>query len=164
MVQITALSLFIINRVLLRRLTLGISAKSLSRTLGHSPNYVITIENKNKTTSYPPHEWPKLATALNCQIHDLLPNADSNSTGELVDKKVLNLSIESDLKLVFKELVYHGFFNQEKSIQDVADHLFIRDEEQLKIIDIVLNRFVKDGLLQPMGNSIFIINDQNKKL
>lgn len=155
MITITPLSLYIINRVRLRRLTLGISAQKLSLILGHSLNYVISIESMTRDTSYPPHEWPKLAAALGCEINDLLPAEQSTSTGELIEKKVMSLSDEADVKKIIAALKGHGLFDDgdsannseiprlhgislEMTLMKVAKHLNIQDEKQIAVLRKVL--------------------------
>ncbi len=140
MIKMMPLSLYIINVVRLRRFTLGISAQKLSLMLGHSLNYVITIESTTRDTSYPPHEWPKLALALGCDINDLLPAEQSTSTGELIEKKVLSLSDEADVRKVISALKEHGFFNEDKSLEEVVKHLNIQDEEQIDVLKKVLGK------------------------
>lgn len=138
MIAITPLSLYIINQVRLKRLTLGIPAKRLSKLLNHSSSYVTTIESNLRDSSYPPHEWPKLAAALNCDINDLLPAEQSTSTGELIEKEVLSLSNEADARKVISALKEHGFFEEEKTLEDLVKHLNIQDEGQIEVLRKVL--------------------------
>lgn len=148
MVKITALSLYIINQVKFRRLVIGMPAKRLSKILDHSSNYVFVIESLNREASYPPHEWPKLAVALNCTVHDLLPPEKNNSTGELVEKVVLSLSNKADLNLVIEGLISYGFFDRPKAIDEIAKHLFIEKQEQLELLYKVMDGFLQTGYLK----------------
>lgn len=138
MKKTTYLSLYIINQVRLKRLVQGISSRALSEMLGHSSGYIGMVESVATLTQYPTHEWPKLASALNCDINDLLPAEQSSSTGELIEKKVLSLSNEADVKKVIAALKEHGFFDEEKSLEDVVKHLNVQDEGQIKIFGRVL--------------------------
>lgn len=150
MAKITALSLYIINRVKLKRLILGIPAKRLSKILEHSLNYLFVIENPNKEATYPPHEYPKLAASLNCEIHDLLPPNDMEqiSTGSLVDKEVLSLGNKSDLQTVIEGLIAYGFFDQAKTTDDIVKHLSIKKKDQEELLIDVMETIVKDGRLK----------------
>lgn len=150
MSKITQLSLFIINQVRLRRFKLGISSRKLSELLDHSTSYVGMIESQVTQDQYPPHEYPKLAEALKCTVHDLLPPDDKNhkSTGELVDKLVLSLSNQADLKLVIDSLIAYGFFDRPKTMDDVARHLFIEKKGQVDLLFDVLEDIVKAGTLK----------------
>lgn len=138
MKKITPFSLFIINQVRLRRLILGISARYLSLLLKHVEAYVSNIESSNNENRYPPHEWPKIAEALNCTVHDLLPAGQTESTGELIDKVVINLSCENDMILVLDGLIAHGFFAQPRTSAEVAKYLFIEKTEQLSVLEHTL--------------------------
>lgn len=151
--QISLLSLYVINQVRLRRLVLNISSRNLSETLEHSPGYVGMVESIANKGQYPPHEWPKLAEALNCKAHDLLPpdEMDQTSTGEFVDKKVLSLDDEGDMKLVVNALIDHGFFNQPKTPEVTAGHLYVDEKAQKLLLELVLNQFVRDSKLSKDG-------------
>lgn len=158
MVKITPLSLSVINRIKLKRLSLGISAENLSLTLKRSHGYILTVENNELKTQYPPHEWPKIAQALNCTIHDLLPEKTDTEIDELVEKRVLDLSIEDDLRIILLELIRIGFFYEEKTIDAIAGHLIMRDDRQLVILSEALKSLQKDGLINSEENSTFKVN------
>jgi transcriptional regulator with XRE-family HTH domain len=147
---ITALSLYVINQVRLRRFILGISARQLSFLLEHSEAYVSTIESGVSQSQYPPHEYPKLAESLRCTVHDLLPPDEKylNSTGKLVEKKVLNLNNQEDLTRVVEGLIDYGYFNRPKTLTETAKHLFIEKKEQLDLLQTVMEGIVKDGRLK----------------
>jgi transcriptional regulator with XRE-family HTH domain len=150
MKQITQLSLFIINQVRFRRVVLGISAEKLAELLGQPTSYVRMIERSTNQDQYQPAEYPKLAEALTCTIHDLLPPDDAlqKSNSGLVSKKVLSLSKQAGLQLVIKGMMAHGFFDRPKTMDDVAKHLFITEKEQLDVLFDVLDGFVKEGSLK----------------
>jgi hypothetical protein len=158
MVKITPLLLYIINQVKLRRLVLGYSAEYLSFILKRSHGYVLTAEDPSIKAQYPTHEWPKLATALGCEINDLLPHGPSISTGELVEKKVLSLNEEEDVRKVLNALKEHGFFDEvdgadnheisrlhgislEKTLTKVVKLLNIQDEDQVALFRKVLYNY-----------------------
>ncbi len=73
MANITPLSLYIINKVKLRRLILALSARYLSLLLKHSEGYVARIEDGKYDNQYPASELPNLAKELKLEIHELLP-------------------------------------------------------------------------------------------
>jgi hypothetical protein len=125
--------------------------------LEHSPNYVATIESLIRDATYPPHELPKLAAALSCHIHDLLPPDEMNqhSDGSTVEKKVLSLSNDDDAHLVLEGLIKFGFFDSYKSEADVANHLFIEGKEESKVITAKLEQFANEGILLK-NNDLFI--------
>ena len=156
MAKVNPSSLYIINQIFVRRLVLKLSARYLSILLEHSAGYVSKIENIKNDNSYPTHEWPKLASILHCQVHDLLPPDKSTSMGELVEKKVLSLSEEDDVKKVISVLKENGFFDKENSanndeisllngdslettLERVVKHLNVQDEAQVKVLKKVLN-------------------------
>lgn len=93
-----------------------------------------------RLSQYPTHEWLKLAAALNCDINDLLPPEQSTSTGELIEKKVLSLSDEADVRKVIAALKEHGFFKEEKSLEEVVKHLNVQDEGQINVLRKVLEK------------------------
>jgi hypothetical protein len=76
--------------------------------------------------------------ALSCDINDLFPAKQSTSTGELIEKKVLSLNDEGDVRKVIAALKEHGFFEKEKTLEDVVRHLNIQDEEQVGLLRKVL--------------------------
>ncbi|MBE9598589.1 hypothetical protein [Pedobacter sp. MC2016-24] len=147
---IVKFSLSIINQVKLRRLILGLSASQLSLLLEHAEAYVSHVESTLSQGQYPPHEYPKLAEALKCTVHDLLPRDDmeQQSPGELVDKVVLSLSNQVDLKKVIDGLIAYGFFDRPKTMDDVVEHLFIKKKEQVELLFEVLEGVVKEGSLK----------------
>lgn len=149
MVKITALSLHIINQVKLKRLIIGLSAKGLSKILEHRHNYIFTIENSSREATYPPHEYPKLAASLRCTVHDLLPPDEMglNSTGKLVKKMVLNLDNQEDLTQVIEGLIAYGYFDQPKTVEDIAKHL-IEKKVQVQLLTSVMETVVNDGRLK----------------
>lgn len=148
MVRTTALELSIINRVKLYRLIFGLSKRQLSLNLRHNESYIAKVENEKEINSYPPHEWPKLAAALNCTVHDLLPPEKNNSTGELVEKVVLSLSNEADLNLVIEGLISYGFFDRPKASDEIAKHLFIEKQELVDLLYKVMDGFLQKGYLK----------------
>lgn len=146
--EITRLSLYIINQVRLRRLILGISARYLSSLLEHGEAYVSNIESTVNENQYPPHEYPKIAKALNCSIHDLLPPDDmkQTSTGELVEKVILSLNNKADLKLVIEGMTQNGFFDTPVSHEDIAKHLEIKKEEQMELLVEIMSEIAPGRL------------------
>lgn len=159
MAKITPLSLHVINEVKFRRLFLGYSAERLSRLIKRSHGYILTVENSNLESQYPAHEWPLLAEALECEIHDLLPFDEMNpqSTGKLVNKIVLSLDREEDVKLIVDELVVFGFFKEGKTLAEIAKHLVIDEQQQLKLLSAVLNNCTNSSLpLRKAENGLFI--------
>lgn len=155
MIKISPLSLYIVNQVKLKRLVLGYSAEHLSFILKLSHGYVISVEDPEIQAQYPTHQWPKLAAALNCDIIDLLPAGQSTSTGELIEKKVLSLSNEGDVRKVITALKEHGFFEEgisanineisrlhdvslEMTLEKLIKHLNVQDEGQVAVLRKVL--------------------------
>ena len=151
-----SLSLHIINQVLIKRLALGMSARRLSLILEHGESYVSKIEDNLQVNSYPAHQLTKLASALHCEVHDLLPADKSTSMGELVEKKLLSLSDENDVRKVIHALKEYGFFDKESdddnneitnqdlvtpemTLERVVKHLNVQDEAQVKVLKKVLN-------------------------
>lgn len=151
--EITSLSLHIINQVRLRRLILGISSRALSELLDHSPGYVGMVESTANKGQYPPHEWPNLAERLNCEVHNLLPPKDHEqiSTGKLVEKIVLSLDKETDLKSVVTGLAEYGYFNQVRSLAETAKHLYIDNPKQLALLEKVMTMLTKERVLKLQG-------------
>lgn len=155
MAKITRLSLYVINNVKVRRIFLGYSAEHLSILLKRSHGYALTAENPKLKSQYPPHEWPIIAKELNCTVHDLLPadDMDQISTGELVDKVVLNISHKADLKLIVQGLISYGFFDRSKTIENITKHLEMKKEEQVDLLVGVMGGFIRDGNLKQEKNS-----------
>ena len=154
MARITALSLYIINMVRLRRLCLGYSTRELSALLDKSEGYVGMIESSASVTHYPTHEWPKLAEALKCQIHDLLPpdNTDQQSTGALVDKVILDLSNAKDMQLITEGLIANNYFKQSRTLTDTAKYLHIVNEsDQMDTLTQVINHLAGTRQLNQTG-------------
>lgn len=148
MAKIPPLSLFIINRAKFRKLVRGLSSKALSRVLNHKESYVTTIENPDRDTQYPPHEYPGLAAALDWTIKNLLPPADWGvGDGTKVEKIVLSLSNSDDMRLVLNGMIDNGFFNEPKSLADTAKHLYIDGKDEEKVLEEVLGELVLAGRL-----------------
>jgi len=148
MAQITPLSLFVINKSKLRRLILGIKARQLSLNLKHGESYVSKIEDTEQVNTYPPSEWANLANELDCEIHDLLPENQTTSTGELVDKIILNFHNEKDVREVILALIENGFFDTSKTITDTSKHLFIDEHTQIAILSTVMNQMPEERILK----------------
>jgi len=152
MKKIAPLSLSIINQVRLRRLVQGISARFLSLWLKHSEAYVSNIESSLNENQYPPHEWPKLAEMLKCTVHDLLPEGQSDSTEELVNKIVISLSNEQDVFLVLEGMIAFGFFAELRKLGEIEKHLFIEKAEQNDTLSKVLEALTSVGKLQSVND------------
>lgn len=150
MSKITERSLFVINQVRFRRFILGVSSRKLSELLEHSTSYVGRIDSQATQDQYASHEYPKLAEALKCTVQDFLPSDDikQKSTSALVDKVVLSLSNQADLKLLMDGLIASGFFDRPKTMDDVAKHLFMEKKEQVDLLFEVLEGIVKAGTLK----------------
>lgn len=153
--QITPLSLFIINRVKFWRLVIGLASKALSRILEHDETYVAGIENPKTNGQYTPHDYPKIAKALDCEVHDLLPsdNFDQKSDGSLVNKVVLSLSNEEDMQLVLTGMIKHGFFKEGKSTTEIAKHLYIDRKPEEKVLIVVLKKLSLESKLEKVGDT-----------
>ncbi|WP_256006801.1 hypothetical protein [Pedobacter deserti] len=115
--------------------------------LGRSEGYVGMVESLTSQTQYPPNEWPKLAKALNCTVHDLLPSSQSANAGELVDKVVLSLSDAEDILLVIDGLIGIGYFAQPRSISEVSRYLFIEKADQVEVLANALKLATSDSEL-----------------
>lgn len=148
MVKLTYLSLYLINRVRLRRLVIGKSSRILSEGINHSSAYVGMAESAASKSQYPPHEWSSLANELDCEIHDLLPENQTTSTGELVDKIILSFHNEKDVREVILALIKNGFFNTSKTITDTSKHLFIDEHNQIAILSTVMNQMQEERVLK----------------
>lgn len=153
MAKITSLSLFIINRVKFLRLIHGIPASRLSVFLKHTPAYIFNVENIELPTQYPPHELPKLAEGLYCDVHSLLPPNETEqiSTGKAVEKIVLSLDNETDLKSVVTGLAEYGYFNQGRTLAETAKHLYIDNPKQLALLEKVITMLTKERVLKLQG-------------
>lgn len=160
--KITLLSLFIINKVKLRRLILGISATALSKDLGYTPTYIIIIENPERQAQYSPHDYSALANLLKWKIHDLLPPEDVPQGGEgsKVDKVVLSLSRPADMRLVVDGLIAHGFFIPGKTLDETATYLYIRQKPEATVLETVLQEVVKDRKLVLVEGKYTELNNQ----
>ncbi|MGV3763872.1 hypothetical protein [Parapedobacter sp.] len=140
----------------------GISSKALSRILTHKESYVTTIENPNRDTQYPPHEYPGLAKALDWTVEDLLPpdNWDAGD-GTKVEKIVLSLANPEDTRLVLEGMIEDGFFNKPKTLAEVVKHLYIDREdkkEERQVLGGVLGDLVREGKLT-VANEKYLKND-----
>lgn len=156
MAKITRLSLYVINQVKLRRLVLGYSAERLSILIKRSHGYVLTAENPSLKSQYPAPEFPILAKELEWQVHDLLPSDEmgQTSTGELVDKKILSLNNETDLKLVVSGLIDYGFYKSPKTLNETGKYLMFDSQLQTALLEKVIIAFVKKGKLKREGEGI----------
>src|SRR5690606_10571395 len=125
--KVTRLSLYVINQAKFRKLVIGLSSKALGRILEHSDAYVGSVERPDNDNQYPPHEYPKLAKALEWTTHDLLPpdDMDQTSDGTLVDKVVLSLTNAADTRRVLIGMIDYGVFNQSKTFDDLVRYLYI---------------------------------------
>lgn len=152
MKNITALSLYIINNVKRRRLIIGLSSKALSRILGYGEEYVANIESKRQA-QYSHIDYPAIATALNWEPHDLLPDNDQPySDGELVEKNVLSLDNPEEMEIILIGMKKNLYFNSPKSINEILDYLYLttsdRPNERRKDLQSVLNKLVNRGVIK----------------
>jgi len=148
MAKITLLSLYIINRVKFRRLVLGISSWYFATLIEKSESFIYKIEDPDVQAQYNTHDYSAIAQALKWTIEDLLPPDNwPVGDGTKVEKKVLSLSNPEDMRLVVDGLVAYGFFNEPKSLTDVAKHLYIDGKDDEKVLEGVLGEAVKEGKL-----------------
>lgn len=157
MKKISFLSLYVINKVRLLRLVHGLSSRTLSENSGLSSGYVGMVESIKNNGQYPPDVWPMLAESLNSTVHELLPpeSIEQNSTGDLIDKKVLSLDNENDIDLVLKTMIQYSFFDTPKFLTDVIKHLFINEHGQVKLLENSLNKIVDLNVLSKRENQYF---------
>jgi transcriptional regulator with XRE-family HTH domain len=154
MSHITFLSLYIINRVRLFRIVLGISSRKLSEMIGHSTGYVGMIESNATNGQYPPHELPAIAQALNCNVHDLLPadENDQKSTGELVEKKVFELDNTDNMQTVLLVMINREYFKTEKSVTEVTKYLNLTSAETITLMETSLEDLARNRQLKATDN------------
>src|SRR5690606_6987410 len=128
----------------------------------HKESYITTIENADRITQYPPHEYPKLANALDWTIEDLLPPDDWDvGNGTKVEKTVLSLANTADARLVLEGMIENGFFSKPKSLADTAKHLYIDREEkkaEQQVLGQILAELAKEGKLT-VENEKYMKND-----
>lgn len=102
------------------------------------------------------YEYAGLAAALDWTIKDLLPPDDAPVSGGIkIEKKVLSLSNPDDMRLVVNGLIAYGFFDKERSITDVAKHLYIDGKPEEKVLEQVLQELVIDLQLKVINNDFF---------
>lgn len=154
MAKITRLSLYVINRVKIRRYVLGYSAERLSTLVKRAHGYVLTAEDPTLKSQYPINELPILAQELKFGIHDLLPSddMDQTSSGELVDKVIISLDNELDTLVILKALIEYGYFKQSKTLDETALYLYIDKQNELEILELVFKKAVDNGLLKQDDN------------
>lgn len=70
------------------------------------------------------------------------------SDGTKVKKKVLSLSNPGDMQFVVEGLIEYSFFNEPKSLTDVAKHLYIDGKEEELVLDGILRVVVVEGILK----------------
>ncbi|WP_313181420.1 hypothetical protein [Sphingobacterium siyangense] len=98
-----------------------------------------------------PIDFPSIATALDWEIHDLLPPDNSPySDGTLVDKVVFSLSKPSDAEEVIMGMKDIGYFKKEKSLNDIFEHLYLTENmaEKRKVITELLEKLVSNNVLE----------------
>lgn len=78
----------------------------------------------------------------------MLPAEQTNSTGELKNKIVLSLGKEADLKLVLEGLIDYGFFDKQKTAEEVIKHLEIQNNDQKDLLLKALTDLVQEGSLK----------------
>jgi hypothetical protein len=98
-----------------------------------------------------PIDFPSIASALNWEIHDLLPPDNSPySDGTLVDKVVFSLKNPSDAEEVIVGMKEIDYFTQEKSLNDIFEHLYLTENmsEKRKVITDLLEKLVSNNILK----------------
>ncbi|MDR2271604.1 MAG: hypothetical protein LBF27_11930 [Sphingobacterium sp.] len=98
-----------------------------------------------------PIDFPSIATALDWEIHDLLPPDNfPYSDGTLVDKVVFSLSKPSDAEEVIMGMKDIGHFKKEKSLNDIFEHLYLTENmsEKRKVITELLEKLVSNNVLE----------------
>ncbi len=151
MVKISPLSLYIINRVVYRLYVLGILQSKFSLILDKRDTYVNNVKNENMDAVFNPIDFPSIATALDWEIHDLLPPDNfPYSDGTLVDKVVFSLSKPSDAEEVIMGMKDIGYFKKEKSLNDIFEHLYLTENmsEKRKVITELLEKLVSNNVLE----------------
>lgn len=151
MVKISPLSLYIINRVVYRLYVLGILQSKFSLILDKRDTYVNNVKNENMDAVFNPIDFPSIASALDWEIHDLLPPDNSPySDGTLVDKVVFSLNNPSDAEEVIVGMKDIGYFKKEKSLNDIFEHLYLTENmsEKRKVITELLEKLVSNNALE----------------
>jgi len=155
MEKITRLALYIVNGSKKRRLILGISAKAFGRIIGKSEEYVQNIESSRKG-HYSHIDFPKIAAALDWQVHDLLPPDNSPySDGTLVDKIIFSLTNPSDAEEVIVGMKEIGYFKKKKSLKDIFEYLYLTEDmiEKRQVIIEVLDKLILNDVLKLQNGS-----------
>ncbi|MDR2272770.1 MAG: hypothetical protein LBF27_17810 [Sphingobacterium sp.] len=103
-----------------------------------------------------PIDFPSIASALNWEVHDLLPPDNSPySDGTLVDKIIFSLINPSDAEKVIVGMKEIGCFKEKKSLKDIFKHLDLKEDEieKRKVIIEVLEKLTLNNTLEFQNGS-----------
>ncbi|MBE8719344.1 hypothetical protein [Sphingobacterium pedocola] len=94
MAKINKSSLYVINRIKLKRLVNGDSTRKLSEKIDKSEGYVGMCESSAVVHKYNSADYPLIADELGCELSDITPPDDwqVSDSHDKVDKVVVSLS------------------------------------------------------------------------
>ncbi len=142
MQQINRTSLFILNRIRLLRLVLGISAYQFSLLLNKSSNYINNIESKSTSNKYNSADYPSVAQILGCSLTELMPPDDweVSTSHDKVEKKVFSLEDPDFVKMVLEGIKHSENAHVLKEESTLFRYLNVRNMEEKKTIISVLKQ------------------------
>ena len=157
MVKLPYSAVYIINQVKLRRLILGISARSLAKKLGLVPQYISKIENMDQDYQYPLEMLSKIAKILGCDVREFYPPDEllMKNDGSNIFKKIINLSDIEVASKVINGMIETGYFKKAKSLTKIAKHLQVYGRSEAPVIEQVVNNFATNGKLTLKNRSYF---------
>ena len=154
MVKLPYSAVYIINQVKLRRLILGISARSLAKELGLVPQYISKIESMKQVYQYPLEMLAKIAKILGCEVRDFYPPDELllKNDGSNVLKEIISLADIEVASKVIEGMTGIGYFDgsrldEETTSSGVAKYLDVLGKKEAPVVQQALNNFVANGKL-----------------
>lgn len=147
MAKINKSSLYITNRIKLKRLIKGDSVRELSKLIEKSEGYVGMCESSVTVQKYNSADYPLIAKALNCELSDIIPPDDwqVSESHEKVDKKVVSLTDPAFAREVIEGILASPKAEDIKDIHAILKHLALSSKypEEVAVVTKVWEEFVK---------------------
>lgn len=147
MAQISKSSLYITNRIKLKRLILGYSTREFSKIIEKSEGYVGMCESSAAVQQYNSADYPLIAKALNCKLSDIIPPDEwqVSDSHEKVDKKVVSLANPAFAREVIEAILASPKAKDIIDIHALLKHLALSNKypEEVAVVTKVWEEFVK---------------------
>lgn len=147
MAKINKSSLYITNRIKLKRLIKGNSTRQLSEDIEKSEGYVGMCESSVTVQKYNSADYPLIAAALGCELSDITPPDDwqVSDSHEKVDKVVVSLTDPAFAREVIEGIHASAKAKVLEDIKELLKHLALtsKNPEEIAVVTKVWKEFKK---------------------